>query len=60
MSGPIEFKIKETLKEIDIKTLIVEKLNAKIETILDAKNLDGLIDTVVDQEINKAVTNRLK
>ena len=60
MSGPIEFKIKETLKEIDIKALITEKLNVKIDTIIESRDIGSLIDSVIDEQINKAVLNRLK
>ena len=59
-TGPIEFKIKETLKNIDIAVLITEKLNAKIDLILEEKNIDGLVDTVIDEQINKAVLTILK
>lgn len=53
-------KIQAELVTIDLKALIVQRATIKIDSILENKNISGIIDNEIDKRISQAVKSELQ
>lgn len=55
----IDDKIVEELANINVKAIIISKINAKIDKILEGKNINQKIDHEIRNRISEEINSKL-